>query len=127
MVGIRLDEDLRSVTEFRANAAAVIDQVKTTRRPVVLTQHGRGAVVLLDVREYQSMIDLLQTPARVETLSEPPSDPPTRDPAQAYKPDVDRTLLRENLALTAAQRISKLEEMARFAGELRSAPRRERP
>jgi len=38
---------------------------------------------------------------------------------EAFKRDVDRTLLRENLKLTPQQRLDKLEEMQRFVEELR--------
>jgi hypothetical protein len=40
---------------------------------------------------------------------------------QAYKKDVDRTLLRENLKLSVEQRIQKLESMMRFVEEARIA------
>ncbi len=46
----------------------------------------------------------------------------TPDPViEAYKADVDRTLLRENLKLTPEDRILKLMELQRFAEELRRA------
>lgn len=35
--------------------------------------------------------------------------------------DVDRTLLRRNLALSHEQRLNQLQELARFAAELRRA------
>jgi prevent-host-death family protein len=54
---LRLDADIEPVSEFRSHAAAVIEKVRTTGRPVLLTQHGRGAAVLLDVRQYQRLID----------------------------------------------------------------------
>lgn len=38
-----------------------------------------------------------------------------------YLRDVDRTLLRRNLALTPQQRLEQLESLARFADELRRA------
>ena len=38
---------------------------------------------------------------------------------EAYKKGIDRTLLRENLKLTAEQRLLKLIELQRFAKELR--------
>jgi len=38
---------------------------------------------------------------------------------EAYKKDVDRTLLRENLKLTTAQRIEKMIAVLAFAEELR--------
>lgn len=45
---------------------------------------------------------------------------------EAYLRDVDRTLLRRNLALTPQQRLEQLESLARFAGELRRAGKRAR-
>ena len=55
-----LIEDIRPVSEFRARAAEYIDRVVKNRRPLVLTQHGRSAVVILDVGQYQSLIDRLE-------------------------------------------------------------------
>ena len=50
-----------------------------------------------------------------------------RDPViEAYKKDVDRTLLRENLRLSVDERFRKLEEMRRLAGELQRAGRQAR-
>jgi hypothetical protein len=43
---------------------------------------------------------------------------------EAYKKDVDRTLIRENLKLTPEQRLRRLMEFQRFAEELRRAGRR---
>jgi hypothetical protein len=40
---------------------------------------------------------------------------------EIYKKDIDRTLIRENLKLTAEQRILKLMGLQRFAQELRRA------
>ena len=42
---------------------------------------------------------------------------------EAYKKDVDRTLLRENLKLSVEERLLKLIELQRFAEELRRAGR----
>ncbi|HLT40996.1 MAG TPA: hypothetical protein VK034_32185 [Enhygromyxa sp.] len=42
---------------------------------------------------------------------------------EAYKKDVDRTLLRENLKLTTAQRIEKMIAVLAFAEELRRSGR----
>ncbi len=50
-------EDVRSLSEFRANAAAFVNQVRETRRPLILTQHGRSAAVLLDVKAYEDLVE----------------------------------------------------------------------
>jgi antitoxin YefM len=57
MVQIRFSEDVRPLSEFRANTAAFIEQVQSTHRPIVLTQHGRSAAVLLDVAEYERLVE----------------------------------------------------------------------
>jgi hypothetical protein len=40
---------------------------------------------------------------------------------EAYKRDVDRTLLRENLKLTPEERLLKLQDFVRFLSEVRAA------
>lgn len=40
---------------------------------------------------------------------------------EAYKKDIDRTLIRENLRLTAEQRLQNLERLQEFAEEMRRA------
>jgi hypothetical protein len=48
-----------------------------------------------------------------------------RDPVvEAYKKDIDRTLLRENLKLTVEERLRNLMKLQRFAEEMRQAGRR---
>ena len=54
---IRFSRDIRPLSEFRANAAAFVQQVRSTRRPLVLTQHGKSAAVLLDVDEYERLVE----------------------------------------------------------------------
>ena len=52
-------------------------------------------------------------------MSDPSLEP---DPVvEAYKKDVDRTLIRENLKLTVEERFRKAMALARFADELRRA------
>jgi hypothetical protein len=43
---------------------------------------------------------------------------------EAFKKDVDRTLLRENLKLTTEQRIEKMMQVLAFAEELRRSRQR---
>lgn len=53
----RLSRDIQPLSEFRANTARFLRQVQQSRRPLVLTQHGRGAAVLLDIEEYERLLD----------------------------------------------------------------------
>ena len=51
----------------------------------------------------------------------------TRDPViEAYKKDIDRTLIRQNLARTVTERFEAAMALQRFAEELRRAGREAR-
>lgn len=60
MSKIQLDQDIRSLSDFRANAASYIERVKSKRRPLILTQHGKSSAVLMDVEDYQNLLDKIQ-------------------------------------------------------------------
>lgn len=57
-------------------------------------------------------------------MSDPCQPPPGPDPViAAYRRDVDRTLLRENLSKTPEERVRGLMELQRLAEEARRAGR----
>lgn len=60
MTRVRVDEDIRPLSEFRAGVAKFVKQIHETRRPMVLTQRGRGVAVLVDVQEYEKMQERLE-------------------------------------------------------------------
>ncbi len=60
MSRVHLDEDIRPLSEFRAGVASFVKQIHETRRPMVLTQRGRGVAVLVDVQEYEKMQERLE-------------------------------------------------------------------
>ncbi|HME71194.1 MAG TPA: type II toxin-antitoxin system Phd/YefM family antitoxin [Myxococcota bacterium] len=60
MAKTRPSQDIRSLSDFRANVAAAVRQVRRKGRPIFLTQHGRGAAVLLDVSQYEALVDELE-------------------------------------------------------------------
>ena len=64
---LRIATDIKPVSDFRANAAEMIEQVKTSGRPLVLTQRGESAAVLLDVAVYQGMVEEIELLSDVRT------------------------------------------------------------
>jgi prevent-host-death family protein len=64
---MRIATDIKPVSDFRANAAGMIEQVKTSGRPLVLTQRGESAAVLLDVAVYQELIEEIELLSDVRT------------------------------------------------------------
>ena len=45
--------DIVPVSDLRQNAANVLGRVKKSRQPVVITQRGRAAAVMLSIDEYE--------------------------------------------------------------------------
>lgn len=63
------------------------------------------------------------------TNSDPPASPSgdsMDDVIAVYKRDIDRTLLRESLKLTVTERLQRLQDLQRFAEELRAMGARAR-
>ena len=60
MSKVRVDEDIRPLSEFRAEMASFVKHIHETRRPMVLTQRGRGVAVLMDVHEFELMQERLE-------------------------------------------------------------------
>lgn len=57
---LKPSRDIQPVSEFRANAAKFIEQVRETRKPMVLTQHGKGAAVLMDLESFEALMEELE-------------------------------------------------------------------
>jgi antitoxin YefM len=51
-------QDIIPVSELQDRLRTVLDQTRRTKRPVVVTRHGRPAGVLLDVGEYRRQEDV---------------------------------------------------------------------
>ena len=64
---VNLKTDIKPVSEFRANAAELIEHVQTSGRPLVLTQRGHSAAVVLDVAEYERMVEEIELLTDVRT------------------------------------------------------------
>lgn len=52
---LSLNQDIIPISEFRSSTATYLKRIKKTKRPIVLTQHGRSAAVVLDIGEYMKL------------------------------------------------------------------------
>jgi prevent-host-death family protein len=50
-----LARDIRTVTEMKARAAQLLDEVNTEKRPLIITQDGKPRAVMLDVESYDEL------------------------------------------------------------------------
>lgn len=67
MPTINLEEDIRPLSEFRADAAGLLAKIRRTKRALILTQRGHTSAVVLDVAEYQRLLDELELLRDVHT------------------------------------------------------------
>ena len=70
MQHINISEDIHSLSDFRAGVSSYIQQVTATKRPLVITQHGKGVAVLADISEFEAMqtrLELLEDIYKAET------------------------------------------------------------
>jgi antitoxin YefM len=67
MQRLKIDQDIKPLSEVRIGIANYIKQVRDTKRPVIITQHGKGVAVLLDASEYEKMQERLELLTDVQT------------------------------------------------------------
>jgi len=67
MQRLKIDQDIRPMSEFRTGIASFLKQIHDTKRPLVITQHGKGVAVLLDVAEYEAMQEKIELLEDVQT------------------------------------------------------------
>ena len=60
MQRLKIDQDIKPLSEVRTGIANFIKQVHDTKRPVIITRHGKGVAVLLDAHEYETMQEKLE-------------------------------------------------------------------
>ena len=60
-------DSIQSLTDFKRNTNEHLKEIRRTGRPLVLTVNGRAALVVLDARAYQ---DILEQIAYAESVRE---------------------------------------------------------
>jgi prevent-host-death family protein len=53
-----ITKDIQPMTTFRNHSAEIMQHLKATKRPVVLTVNGKAAAVVQDAEAYQRLLDL---------------------------------------------------------------------
>jgi antitoxin YefM len=64
---LKFDQDIRPMSEFRTGIASFLKQIHDTKRPLVITQHGKGVAVLLDVTEFEAMQEKIELLEDIQT------------------------------------------------------------
>lgn len=65
-----LTQDILSLSDFKRRSAALLEQMKATQRPLVLTVNGRAELVVQDAASYQRMEALALRLEAIEGIKE---------------------------------------------------------
>lgn len=74
MAQLSLVQDIQPLSTFRGNVTGFIKQVQSTHRPLVITNHGRSAAVLLDVVKYEELLEKLELLQDINTAERQMTD-----------------------------------------------------
>jgi prevent-host-death family protein len=50
-------EDIRSISYVKSHTAEVIKRIEEANSPMIITQNGEAKAVLMDVKQYQNIVD----------------------------------------------------------------------
>ena len=67
MQRLRINDDIKPLSELRTGIANFIKQVHNTKRPLIITQHGKSVAVLIDATEYEAMQEKIELLTDVQT------------------------------------------------------------
>jgi len=67
MQKLKIDEDIRPLSEVRNNMTNFIKHVHNTKRPLIITQHGKGVAVLLGANEFEEMQEKIELLSDIQT------------------------------------------------------------
>ncbi|HEX2837338.1 MAG TPA: type II toxin-antitoxin system Phd/YefM family antitoxin [Phycisphaerales bacterium] len=60
--------DTQALTEFRENTAAVLKRLARTDRPLLLTQKGKAAGIVMSTRVYEQLADAAALSQSIEAV-----------------------------------------------------------
>ena len=82
---MKITSDIKPITYLKANAAALLDQINNTHRPVVITQNGEPKAVLQDPQSYEDMRNALGLLKLISQGEEDIKRGKTRTQAEVFK------------------------------------------
>ena len=56
---IDITKDIQPLTTFRNNSVKMMQRLKKTKRPIILTVNGKAEAVVQDAAAYQRLLDLV--------------------------------------------------------------------
>ena len=67
MQNLKIEQDIRPLSEVRNGMANFIKQVRDNKRPLIITQHGKGVAVLIGTSEFEAMQEKIELLSDIQT------------------------------------------------------------
>ncbi len=80
-----LTQDIHSLTEFKRNTGSLLEQLRKSGRPLILTINGRAELVVCDAAAYQELMDRVEAIEGIRRGLEEARAGKTRPAADAFR------------------------------------------
>ena len=120
-----ITKDIQPMTTFRNHSAEIMQHLKDTKRPVILTVNGKAAAVVQDAEAYQHLLDLAAEANAAEGIRQGLEDlrnGRTRPARVCSTKSVPTMAYRVDLTERAARNLRRIYRTIN-AEELRAGPR----
>jgi prevent-host-death family protein len=81
---MKFSENIKPISYLKANAAEVIESLKATHQPMVITQNGEAAMVIQSVADYEQTLETLALLKRLAQSQQAVSNGKTVTSAEAF-------------------------------------------
>lgn len=81
---MKLSENIKPLSYLKDNAAEIIETLKTTHQPMVITQNGEAAMVIQSVADYEHTLETLALLKMLAQSQQAVSDGKTVTSAEAF-------------------------------------------
>ena len=71
---IDITKDIQPLTTFRNNSVKMMQRLKKTRRPIILTVNGKPEAVVQSVESYQRLVDIAAQGSVTEAIRQGRAD-----------------------------------------------------
>lgn len=65
---IKLKDEINSLSNFKRNTSEFIEQLKETKKPIILTINGKAELVVQDAESYQKLLEISEKIETIEAL-----------------------------------------------------------
>lgn len=94
---MQLTKNIQSISYLKANAAELVDQLEESGQPLVVTQHGKARLVVMDAASYDKLQEALAL-SKLLAMGRREVEAGLARPAEAVFKELDKEFTRDRAA-----------------------------